>query len=221
MEIPELMEFYLNLPALDVMPANPTTVTTIINHQMRDRDLRIITLNNNQYSHHEIQVQDVVIYYPDEQDRLNWKIAIPRTLIKGLILWYHINLGYAREQILYDTVHQRYHHQKLRDLCKQTVQGCPHHCQQHKKLGKGYGYHAPRLARLAPWTEVAVDLIGPWKYYNKETDTEYTFNALTCIDTVTKFVEIICVRYKNSIHIAQQFANCWLLRFPKPNYCIH
>ena len=98
---------------------------------------------------------------------------------------------------------------------------CPHHCQQHKQLGKGYGYHAPRLARLAPWTEVAVDLIGPWKYYNEETEIEYTFNALTCIDTVTKFVEIICVRYKNSIHIAQQFANCWLLRFPKPNYCIH
>ena len=27
-EIPELMECYLNLPALDVMPANPTTITT-------------------------------------------------------------------------------------------------------------------------------------------------------------------------------------------------
>ena len=161
MEIPELMEFYLNLPALYVMPANPATITNIINHQMRDQDLRIITLTNNQYAHHEIQGQDVLIYYPDEQDRLNWKIDVLITQINDLLLWYRVTLGHVGEQRLYDTVHQRYHHPKLRDLCKQNVQGCPHHFQQHKLSIKGYCYHAPRLARLAPWTEVAVDLIGP------------------------------------------------------------
>ena len=87
MEIPELMEWFLNLPALDFMPDNPTTITNIINHQMRDQDLIIINLTNNQYAHHEIQGQDVVIYYPDEQDRLNWNIAIPRTLTNDLLLW--------------------------------------------------------------------------------------------------------------------------------------
>ena len=133
MEIPELIECYLNLTELDVMPANTTSITTIINHQMRDQDLRMITLTNNQYAHHEIQGQDVVIYYPDEQDRLNWKIAILITLINDLLIWYHVNLGHTGEQILYDTVHKRYHHPKLRDLCKQTVQGCPHHCQQHRQ----------------------------------------------------------------------------------------
>ena len=157
-----------------------------------------------------------MIYYPDEQDRLNWKIAILRTLINDLIIWYHVTLGHAGEQRLYATVHQRYHHPKLRDLRKQTVQG-----KQHKQSGKGCGYHAPGLARLDPWTEVAVDLISPWKYYNEETEIEYTFNALTCIDTVKKFVEIIRIRCKNSSHIAQKFANCWISRFPKPNYCIH
>ena len=59
------MECYLNLSALDVRPVNPITIPTIINHQMRDRYLRMITLSNNQYDHHEIQGQDVVIYYPD------------------------------------------------------------------------------------------------------------------------------------------------------------
>ena len=113
------------------MPSNPTTITTIINHQMRDRDLRMITFTSNQYAHHEIQGQDVVIYYPDEQDRLSWKIAIPITLINDLLLWYHVTLSHEWEQRIYDTVHQIYHHPKLRDLCKQTVQGCPHHCQQH------------------------------------------------------------------------------------------
>ena len=89
------MECYLNLSALDTMPANPTTITNIINHHMRDQYLRMITLTNNQYSHHEIKVQDVVIYYPDKQDRLNWKIAIPRKLINYLLLWYHFTLGHA------------------------------------------------------------------------------------------------------------------------------
>ena len=143
------MECYLNLSALDTMPANPTTITNIINHQMRDQYLRMITLTNNQYDHHEIQGQDVVIYYPDKQDRLNRKIAIPITLLNDLLLCYNVTLGHAGEQRLYDTFHQIYHHPKLRDLCKQTVQGCPHHCQQHKKSGKGYDYHAPWLARLA------------------------------------------------------------------------
>ena len=95
MEISELMECYLNLPALDFTPANTTNITTIINHQMRYVDLRMITLTNNQYAHHEIQGQDVVIYYPDKQDPLNWKIAILRTLLNDLLLWYHVTLGHS------------------------------------------------------------------------------------------------------------------------------
>ena len=87
MEIPELMECYLNLTSLDDMPANPTTITTIINHQMRDQDLRMIALTNNQYAHDEIQGQDIVIYYPAEQDRLNWKLSIPIKLINNLIFF--------------------------------------------------------------------------------------------------------------------------------------
>ena len=55
----------------------------------------------------------------------------------------------------------------------------------------------------------------------EETEIEYTFNEITYIDTVTNFAEIIRIRCKDSSHIAQKFVNCWLSRFPKPNYCIH
>ena len=77
------------------MNVNPTTITTIINHQTRDRYLRMITTTNNQYAHHEIQGQDIVIYYPDKQDQLNWTIAILRTLLNDLLLWYHVTLGHS------------------------------------------------------------------------------------------------------------------------------
>eukprot|EP00978_Attheya_sp_CCMP212_P038888 scaffold197191_cov31-Attheya_sp.AAC.1 len=45
---------------------------------------------------------------------------------------------------------------------------------------------------MAPWREVADDLIGPWKVkighlpVVNEAEAYVTFNALTCIDPVTK-----------------------------------
>ena len=43
-----------------------------------------------------------------------------------------------------------------------AVQECST-CQHYKLTGPGYGQLHPREASLAPWDEVAVDLIGPWK----------------------------------------------------------
>ena len=77
----------------------------------------------------------------------------------------------------------------------------------------------PRNARLMPWDEVAVDLIGPWKVTID--GTELIFKALTCIDPVTNLVKIIRINNKSSSHIAEQFANCWLSRYPRANRCIH
>lgn len=47
------------------------------------------------------------------------------------------------------------------------------------------------------------------------------FNALTCIDSVTNLVELIHIDNKMSRHVAQQFENVWLSRYPRPNRCIH
>ena len=76
----------------------------------------------------------------------------------------------------------------------------------------------PRNALVAPWDEVVVDLIGPWKI--KVKNRMFIFNALTCIDPVTNLVELIRIQNKTSKHVAQQFENCWLSRYPSPNRCI-
>ena len=55
--------------------------------------------------------------------------------------------------------------------------------------GKGYGLLPECELRVAPWTEVAVDLIGPWKLQVHGKPVE--FNALTCIDTASDLVELI------------------------------
>ena len=68
---------------------------------------------------------------------------------------------------------------------------------------------------VSPWDEVAVNLIGPWKI--KVKNQTFVFNALTCVNSVTNLVKIIRVQNKTREHVAQQFENCWLLKYPSLN----
>ena len=78
---------------------------------------------------------------------------------------------------------------------------------------------APQEVRLAPWTEVAVDLIGPWTIVIG--NTEYEFNALTSIDTTINLVEMIRVDEKTVSHVRDKFEQSWLSRYPWPERCVH
>ena len=49
---------------------------------------------------------------------------------------------------------------------------------------------------------------------------DYEFHALTVIDTVTNYCEIIRLRNKTAEHVALQFENNWLARYPRPNEVI-
>ena len=96
---------------------------------------------------------------------------------------------------------------------------CPDHSEQFKSTGMGYGKLPPRNANIAPWNEVYVDLIGPWKI--RTGNNEYVFNALTCIDPVTNLVELIRINDKSSPYVSNQFENCWLSRYPRCNRCVY
>ena len=92
-------------------------------------------------------------------------------------------------------------------------------CQLNKLVGPGYGDLPPREAPLLPWNEVAVDLIGPWTL--DVGGEPVKFDALTCIDPVTNLTKIVLLTNRSSQHVANQFENCWLARYPRPNRCIH
>ena len=96
---------------------------------------------------------------------------------------------------------------------------CPDNCSQFKQQGRGYGKLPPRHAEIAPWNEVCIDLIGPWEIVVNGNICE--FKALTCIDPVTNIVELIRITNKTMNHVAEQFENCWLSRYPRPNRCVH
>ena len=117
---------------------------------------------------------------------------------------------------LYETLSARYHNPHLRSKCDKYV--CTE-CQKHKADGKGWGLLPEREVTAEPFTDVAVDLVGPWKITVGSKTIE--FNALTCIDMTTNLVELVRIKNKTSAHISRQFAQTWLVRYPRPAKCIH
>jgi hypothetical protein len=71
----------------------------------------------------------------------------------------------------------------------------------------------------APWEEVAINLIGPWKV--KVNGQQVEFNALTCIDMALNLVKLIHVDNKAAKHICAKFMQSWLCPYPCPEQCLH
>jgi hypothetical protein len=102
-------------------------------------------------------------------------------------------------------LNQRYHHPRLHyHIDKLKCKGC----QKYKLAGRGYGFLPKQEVRIAPWEEVAIDLIGPWKV--KVNGRQVEFNALTCIDMASNLVELIHVDNKTAKHIPDKFNQSWL-----------
>jgi hypothetical protein len=68
---------------------------------------------------------------------------------------------------------------------------------------------AAREASLLPWSEIAVDTIGPWTLQVRDQIVE--FKALTMIDTVSNLVELVRLDNASSAHVGLQFENTWWL----------
>ena len=114
----------------------------------------------------------------------NWKICLTDEAVRPAIAWFHQVLGHPGRDRLYEAMH-RYFHPELRKIINQFKCDA---CQRYKAEGRGFGHLAPREVRTAPWEQVDVDLIGPWKITTR-TNRTYEFLALTCIDRVTGLAE--------------------------------
>lgn len=211
----DVLDCFLNHPALETMP-NPITMANIQQHQLQDQALvhkSQAPATYHQYPIKEISGRNIICYQPPNQ--ANWKLCIPDSLIKNVIMWYHVVLGHRGATSLYATISNRFHNPGLKR--KVEALRCEV-CQINKHRNQHYAKLPPRHASVAPWDSVAVDLIGPWKIMIAGREIE--FYALTCIDPVTNLVELVRLTAKTSQHVAQQFENLWLSRYPKPNNCI-
>jgi hypothetical protein len=67
-------------------------------------------------------------------------------------------MGHPGEKRLQDLLNQHYQHPRLRYYIDKLK--CKD-CQKYKLPGHGYGLLPEQEVRIAPWEEVAINLIGP------------------------------------------------------------
>jgi hypothetical protein len=145
---------------------------------------------------------------------------MPEALINPSIDWYYHVLGHVLGTAgLCQTLRTHFWIRQLKEHVDQVVLSC-NSCQCNKNPGPGQGHLPPRQDVALPWEEVAVDLMGPWKVTVPDTGT-IEFFALMMIDTTTTLAKIVRIENKTSQHVAMQFENAWLARYPRPLCCVH
>ncbi len=96
--------------------------------------------------------------------------------------------------------HPKFHYHIDKLKCKD--------CQKYKLAVRGYGLLPKQEVRIAPWEEVAIILIGPWKV--KVNGQQVEFNAFTCIEMASNLVELIRIDNKTAENIRDKFTQSWL-----------
>jgi len=217
LEEEELLDCFLNHPS-PYDTQNPLDLNDLAMRQMTDLDLiqaqQDFPLN---YQMQQVHGVNVLCFIPGPNEP--WKIAIPTASLTEVIRWFHQYLNHAGSTRLFNTINNHYWHPHLRRQVNDFVSKCDT-CQRYKLIGRSYGKLPELQATVAPWTEVAVDLIGPW-IVDLGNNQFVTFMALTMIDPVTGLAELVRINNKTSEHIAMLFENEWLARYPRPECCIH
>ena len=148
------------------------------------------------------------------------KIIVPVSLQAKIVNWYHDILLHPGATRMTQTLKQQFFWNGLATHVEQCVKACDT-CQRckvsHKKYGKLPLRQLPDY--LAPWTTVAVDLVGPWTVRTR--DQHFKLTALSIVDCCTNWVELQLINNKSSEEVALVFDRTWLNRYPRPVEVIH
>jgi hypothetical protein len=214
MDDDEIQHCFLNFPDVDsVRPfaldyqdlASSQTADPVLQHRLRNQP--------NKYSYQTFGTQSTRLLAYRAKPEDHWRICLPTSKLNTIISFYHKALGHAGSSRIYQTISMHFHNPELADSIRQYVRRC-NACQRFKRTQVQYSKLPPREADAVPWNTVAVDLIGPWPWIDPITGVEHQFNALTIIDVVTNYCEIIKLENKTAEHVAMQFENQWLARYP-------
>ncbi len=180
----------------------PWIMHTFVELQQQDEQLLALQAK---YPDNYVNLQmddnvDDIICYKKDPTQPNWKIVLPESIVVDTVKWFYQVMGHSGEKRLWETLNQRYYQPKL---CYHIDKFKCKDCQKYKLAGRGYGLLPKQEVRIAPWEEVSINLIGPWK--GKVNGWQVEFNALTCIDMASNLVELIRVDNKTAEHIRDKF----------------
>ncbi len=211
-----LFDVFLHHPNEDAIP-NPLNYQRILQYQQQDEAL----VQHYQDDERFIMVNPInnihIIAFQAEADAMP-KIVIPHGLLLETVIWYHLTLHHPGMTRLYETITTFFYNPQLKSTIADVTKRCDT-CQRNEQQHRGYGKLPPKVATFEPWSNVAVDLIGPWKVESNNIVTN--FSALTIIDTDTNLAEACIILQKTSDYIANKFENTWIARYPCPLRCIH
>jgi Integrase zinc binding domain len=105
-----------------------------------------------------------------------YTVDLPDSLLEQAIRWYHLALSHIGINRLTDTMSVIFYNPKLCPSVEAVIKTCPH-CQKYKNVLCRHGETAPREAGLLLWSEVTMDMIGPWTI--EVGDQTEKFSALT------------------------------------------
>ena len=137
----------------------------IHDNQKEDTELLILLACKDKHSDYNFEKQTeefpIICYSKDSAGRkTKWRLALPKSMLKPTIKWFHIVTGHPGSKKLLLTLDQRYYHPDMRRQIDNYI--CAN-CQHHKLDGKEYGVLPECKLREQPFEEVVVDPIGPWK----------------------------------------------------------
>ena len=157
-----LLECLLHHPHLPDEIAFPLDYTLLHSRQLQDLILLQQKQNNipDKYPTINLDGTELICYVTTQGEP--WCIAIPDSLLDSVITWYHQILSHIGMTRLYNTISVHFYHKSLKSRIETFIQSCDT-CQCTKLPGIGYGQLPPQDALIAPWFEVAIDLIGPWQ----------------------------------------------------------
>jgi hypothetical protein len=158
----ECIECYLNLPDTPHPDENPLNYAHI--HELHQQDKQLLALQVK-YSDNYVNLQldedvDDIICYKKDPTQPSWKIALPESMVVDTVKWFHQVMGHPGEKRSRETLNQRYYHPRL---CYHIDEWKCKDCQKHELAGRAYSLLPKQEVRIAPWEEVAINLIGPWK----------------------------------------------------------
>jgi hypothetical protein len=114
-DVRECIKCYLNFPDTPHPDESPLNYAHI--HELQQQDEQLVALQVK-YPDNYVNLQlddnvDDIICYKKDPTQLEWKIALPESMVVDTVNWIHQVMGHPGEKRLQETLNQCYHHPKI------------------------------------------------------------------------------------------------------------